>query len=364
MHMNDSKQILLKLLQYAAGNGHGTLPSGFDNWKEVFNLANEQGVAAVAVDGLSKYYEQGGAPLSLDKAKFEKVKFEWYGTLCQSEEKYSEYEGKISQLAAYFEGIGMKMMVLKGYGVGQDWPIPNHRPVGDIDIWLFGKQKEADMSIERDLGLKVDNSHHHHTIFFYKGLMVENHYDFIPPNRPSSIKIEKRLKKLAEDFIPAEIKNICLPTSEFNALFLLHHSAGHFSSVCINMRQVLDWLFFVRAHHKEIDWNSLYEILREENIDHFANSLNAIGVKYLGFEPSIFHEIEKDSALVDRIIEDILEPEFKEQEDGTLFKGLWVKPRRWWHNRWKHKICYSDNLFLSFIFGFCSKLLKPKRFTI
>lgn len=36
------------------------------------------------------------------------------------------------------------MMVLKGYGLSLNYLKPSHRPCGDIDIWLFGKQKEAD----------------------------------------------------------------------------------------------------------------------------------------------------------------------------------------------------------------------------
>lgn len=39
------------------------------------------------------------------------------------------------------------MMVLKGYGLGKNYPAPNHRPCGDIDIWNFGRQEEVDALI-------------------------------------------------------------------------------------------------------------------------------------------------------------------------------------------------------------------------
>lgn len=78
------------------------------------------------------------------------------------------------------------MMLLKGYGLSKYWPIPNHRPTGDIDIYLMylnseGKEKSrpawecADKLMTEKFGILVDNSHHHHSVFTYKGIMVENH---------------------------------------------------------------------------------------------------------------------------------------------------------------------------------------------
>lgn len=75
-------------------------------------------------------------------------------------------------------------MVLKGYACSIDWPKPEHRPCGDIDIWLFGKQKEADAALAaspkfHDSSFKIDSSHHHHTVFDWCSFSVENHYDFV-----------------------------------------------------------------------------------------------------------------------------------------------------------------------------------------
>lgn len=362
--MASSKQILLRLIRIASGNDSGCIiPPDFNRWQRLSTLSSIHGVSALSVDGLSEYMRNGGEPLSLDTAEFEDVKFEWFGSLCQVEEEYDNYKTCIAQLAEYYRSIGVKMLVLKGYGVGLDWPVPSHRPVGDIDIWLFGKQKEADQRISKDLGIEIDNSHHHHSVFSYKGLMVENHYNFVNVfDKPSSRRIEKRLKLLASDCLATDMENVYLPTADFNALFLIRHCAGHFSSAGIKLRQLLDWLFFVRAHHEEIDWDALYDVLRKENMYRFANSLNSIGVIYFGFDQSIFPELENDRALVDRIMKDILTPEFKQAEDGSLLSGLTVKPKRWWHNRWKYKICYPDNLFVSFLFNFAGKLMKPKHF--
>lgn len=48
------------------------------------------------------------------------------------------YLQAVASLAGFYNAHGYKMMVLKGYACSLNWPRPEHRPCGDIDIWLFG----------------------------------------------------------------------------------------------------------------------------------------------------------------------------------------------------------------------------------
>ena len=46
----------------------------------------------------------------------------------------------------------------------------------------------------------IDSSHHHHTVFYWRDFMVENHYDFVNiHSHKSNRKIETILKKLGQD---------------------------------------------------------------------------------------------------------------------------------------------------------------------
>lgn len=59
--MSESVEILFKLLRIALGSEEKhDLPSGI-NWKEVVDLSFDQGVAAIAVDGLQRSLERGFA---------------------------------------------------------------------------------------------------------------------------------------------------------------------------------------------------------------------------------------------------------------------------------------------------------------
>lgn len=199
------------------------------------------------------------------------------------------------------------------------------------------------------MGIKIDDGHELHTVFNFNGVAVENHYDFIntKAHRDAS-KIESRLKALAEKGskeIEVQGVKMYLPSADFNAIFLMRHMWQHFAGEHLNLRQILDWGFFVHAHNDEVDWNETISFLKEICLYTFFNQINAICVDYLGFSEKDFLTIRRNQELEERILMDILSPEFAEKKpNGSLFTVVWFKLRRWWANKWKHQLVYNDNL--------------------
>ena len=240
-----------------------------------------------------------------------------------------------------------------------------------MDIYLFGEQERADKVLEasfksQDPSFKIDKSHHHHTVFQFHGETVENHYDFLNVHvRPSNKRIEAKLKEIANLDVDANdnqnADNIYFPSVEFNAIYLLRHCAAHFASTEMTVRQALDWGFFMEKYHKVINWNEYIPYLKEEGMYRFYNLLGLFCMKYLGFDASIFHGLYSDN-LLERFGNEILEPEFKDHENGKLLHSLSVKPRRWWHNRWKNRLCYKESAWEEFAYGLWAKVLKPSHF--
>ena len=330
------------------------------NWNELFKVAQRQGVAAIALDGINKCFEMG-INIDLDF----QTKMEWIGLVTQMEQQYHQYEKHLKELAAFYKEHGIKMMVLKGYGLSLNYPVPNHRPCGDIDIYLFGDQEKADRLMHEELGIEIDRSHHHHTVFAFHGEMVENHYDFLNVHvRPSNKRMEVKLKELANIDVNDNHNhndNIFYPSVEFNAIFLLRHCAAHFASTKMTVRQALDWGLFMEKYHQKIKWEEYIPYLKEEGMYRFYNLLGLFCMTHLGFDASVFHGLYSDD-LLERFSNEIMEPEFKDHENGKLLHSLSVKPRRWWHNRWKNRLCYPDSAWGEFAYGLWAKVLKPSHF--
>lgn len=355
--MTQIDRILLSLIKCAV-RGY-CVENQLDNsiaWNSVFALANQQAIPVLIADGLQAYLSvhPEAKPFANESAANKQKRMQWLGQVMAYERLYAKHEKAMADLTRLYASRDIQMMVLKGYGLSLDWPIPNHRAVGDLDIYNFGKWREADALVSEQCGIKVDEGHEHHTVFNFKGVAVENHYDFINTKaHRDAPKIEARLKVLAEkDYKEIKVQGvkIYLPSADFNAIFLMRHMGQHFAGEHLNLRQVLDWGFFVRAHHDEVDWDETISFFNEIGLYTFFNQINAICVDYLGFEKNVFPSIQRKAVLEKRILTDILHPEFAEEKPtSSLVAILTFKFRRWWHNRWKHRIVYNDNLLITFV---------------
>lgn len=327
------------------------------------DLASEQGLSAIVLDGAQALRDRGGLTerRSMDKA----LKKQWIGTVIQNYEwKYEGYRKQIGQLARFYNEHGYKLMVIKGYGLSLNYPIPQHRPCGDIDIWAFGKYKEADETLSRELSIPVDSSHHHHTTFTFKGYLVENHYDFVNVHYGhGNDALEKVFKELAmDDSVRTEIdgQTVYLPSANLHALFVLRHTMSHFASTGMNLRQVLDWGFLIENHRSEIEWPWFLQILEQYHMMDFFHCLNAICVEDLGFDVSVFPSFQFDAALKNRVVNDVLSPEFGEGTPSGFLRRVAFKYRRWRANGWKQDLCYGDSRLKSFWTGVWGHLMKPE----
>lgn len=289
---------------------------------------------------------------------------QWIGeTRNNFELRYESYCRALAELAAFYNRNGFRMVILKGYACALDWPKSEHRPCGDIDIWQFGQQKEADEALAEALGVKVDASHHYHTVFGWKGFMVENHYDFINVHaHRSSREMERVFKELGQDdshYVEVDGEKIYLPSPNLHALFLIRHMSAHFAGASITLRQVLDWAFFAEKHTEAVDWPWLVGMLERFNMKEFFCCINAICVEDLGFPADIFPAVQPLHDLKERVLNDILEPEFTAAEPESFCKRVVFKYRRWRANAWKQDLCYGESRWSYFWHGVWAHLLKP-----
>ena len=351
------------------------------DWEAVKALAERQGLSGVVADGIECLPKEVRPP--------KPVMLQLIGEVLQNYEyRHELYRRAIAELAGFYNSHGFKMMVLKGYACALDWPKPEHRPSGDIDIWLFGEQKEADEVLANadftnctDEGsaedsvkklpknrIEIDNSHHHHTVFYWRDFMVENHYDFINVHHHrSNAAFERILKGLGEDdshWVELYGERVYLPSPNLHALFLLKHMMLHFASGEIALRQVLDWGFFVKAHGNEVDWKYVEGVLEEFGMMEMFGIFNAICEENLGFAFSGLKAYglpltNVDKELKERVLSEILSPEFVGETPSALIPRIVFKYRRWKANGWKHRLCYRESMWSAFWSGVWNHLLKP-----
>lgn len=353
------------------------LPDALE-WSTLFGLSVKQCVPSVVLDGLNKSLVSAALP---GKGVGKTDKLKWLGMLLNMERQYAIHESVVAALAAVYQSAGYRMMLLKGYGLSKYWPIPNHRPTGDIDIYLMymdscGKDKcqpawkRADLMMKEKFGVEIDNSHHHHSVFTYKGIMVENHYDFINVHSHRSNQwIENEFKTLAltgsEEYAFDNGAKLLFPSPLLNCLFVARHNACHFAAEHLNLRQLLDWALFVEKRNEDMDWDYFWSTAKKMGMEKFVLCMAFIAIEQLSFEKSIFHipdeymDFQKcEHDLIDKVFDDILHP----TDEGNDGKGLVYVVRRfklWKRNLWKHRIVYSDSVVSTFYAQIKSHLMKP-----
>lgn len=375
----DTRNILFAVLKAGLSRDESLDTEGFrtlfdasggrPDWKAVYRLASAQGVLAVAWDGVQRLVDAGALDSGMQPDR--NTMLQWVYNVQVIEQRYERQRRSIAELAGFYAGHDIRMMLLKGYGLSLCYPVPEHRPCGDIDIWLYGEQERADELLRREKGIEVREDKHHHTIFFVNGVLVENHYDFLNVHAHISNRgLETVLQELAKSgSAETHVDSgegqtaVWLPPADFNALFLLRHAAVHYAAVNIGLRHVVDWAMFVAEYGGQVDWVRLERTAVEYNMHRFLYCLNEIAVKCTGLDEELFPKLPHDE-LAGRVLEDILSPEFSEQPpEGTLWRLNIYKVRRWWANRWKHRIVYREGLLKTFFVQIYSHILKPKSFT-
>lgn len=359
----------IQLVRLGIGTTKDVIIQNCDNWTAIKALAGKHGLSAVVLNGLDKIRSKN-SNVSDKSFPSQTLMLEWIGEVLQNYEgRYKAYEEVIGNLAGFYNSHGFKMMVLKGYACSLDWPNPKHRPCGDIDIWQFGQYREADSILVSEKNIKIDSSHHHHTVFYWQDFIVENHYDFINVHHhKSNAAFEKILKEqgkddsyyvMVKDVSTGSATKVYLPSPNLHALFLLKHACIEFAATGLNLRQLLDWAFFVKAHGKDVDWVWLLKVLDQFGMKTMFDTINAICVGNLGFNPSIFPYVQYDYNLKERVLNEIITPAIPNEKPKQMLPRMVWKYHRWRANEWKHKLCYKESMRSALWSGIWGHLLKP-----
>lgn len=351
---NRSIEILFKLLRISLGKESDfSLPNDV-NWEEVFAFSIRQDIVNIVYDGLQKIFESNsGKILGFDTPKLEELRYKWIGYEMLAEQRYDSYSHVVADLAHLYFEHGYQILLLKGYGLSLYYPIPSHRPTGDIDISVMRQkeviddaQVEADKIFQKELGMMVTKSKSgHHSHFSFHGITVENHYEYSNTYFGSvkSKKFEDMLHLLAKnDRQESELygQTIYLPSPTFNALFLMWHMATHFCASRITLRHLCDWRQFLSVEYENVDWKLVNKVLNDCGLSPFADTVNGILIKYLGLNLDCVSSYG-ESELGAKVIDDI----FSKEEYNSFLSRITRFPLF----GWKFKLVYNSHWFLVMI---------------
>lgn len=315
---------------------------GSIDWEAILRQSARLNVVAVVYDGIEVVEQH--QRISADCAMQEETQLKFVGYQLMYQQRYQRYMRFLTQLVGFYSSIHIPVMILKGIGLSQLWLNPSSRPTGDIDVYLYGHQEEADRCVHERTGVEI---HYypvgHHTVFHSSDETVENHFSFlsIPVISKKMRRLESDLQSLTMDFnILCIGENECrIPSATFNAVYLMAHLSTHFLSDNISLRQLCDWAMFVRAHHDDTDWNQVTYIYRRCGLERFVGTLNHIAITYLGVDISWVPEYVWDEEAASRILKDAFICHAAEERSGqTVRQKVVSNIKNSITEKWKYRL--------------------------
>lgn len=250
--MQQDKNIVRLLSDYSA-----------DRWMRLFKEAARQGLLAIAWDALEKLQAEHGG---LCRGMSRETRIRWALSIKHIEKVHLRQREALKELAGIFAESGMRVMVLKGLGLAEMYPRPEHRECGDLDIYLFGDFEKGN-EVMRKMGIAVEYDGTKHSKFYYKGIPVENHKNFLNVTTTRVDKdLERELIRILQEQKCGSLDlggiTVVVPPPDFQMIFLTRHTITHFLASGLVLRHLYDFGIFYSAHAQEVDLDRIEKIFK------------------------------------------------------------------------------------------------------
>lgn len=237
-----------------------------EGWTQMFKMAARQGLLAIAWDALEKLQAEHGG---LCRGMSRETKIRWALSIKNIEEVHLRQREALKELAGIFAESGMRVMVLKGLGLAEMYPRPEHRECGDLDIYLFGDFEKGN-EVMRKMGIAVEYDGTKHSKFYYKGIPVENHKNFLNVTTTRVDKdLERELMRILQEQKCGSLDlggiTVVVPPPDFQMIFLTRHAITHFLASGLVLRHLYDFGIFYSAHAQEVDLDRIEKIFKRES---------------------------------------------------------------------------------------------------
>ena len=343
MVLSKENSTLLSLLRYSIWQNRDEELIDFDlttkEWQRLIENAASMGVLAIAFDALPK----GKALPGLSK----ELMIRWGLSVLRFEDRNRRQREALRELISTFREHQIEVLLLKGLGLAENYPLPAHRECGDLDIYLFGDYEKGNQVIEA-LGIVVDRESSKHSSFFFKGIPVENHLSFLdvtftPTDKNLEAHLNRIFKEQGYETITIDDITVRIPSPDFTSLFLVRHNITHFLATGLVLRHFCDMALFFSCNAGRINFESFRKIITEEQQINLFSSFTHLAHVYLGMPETSLPVPDNCETITERVLYDTLNNGYRKINIEERLN--WWVPRRkvlgvlyLFHTKWKYDL--------------------------
>ena len=303
------EEVCIRLLKTGVWGDFLTIPTGFDDWNSVARLAKSQSVLGIVGNTvLSDSILQN----SLDSGLRDKIKRFVMSNMLM----HKQLNTLIVNSVKHLNNAGLSSVLLKGQGLARNYPCPELRQCGDIDLFVGEELYEKAYFTFKDIATDIDDfssiysGKHFHA--FCGKIEFDVHrfsayYSLKPYNENYQEEATKGLTQNLTHYVIGGIE-VNTPSLEFNAYYIFNHLFNHFLISGIGLRHLCDWMMFLHANADKIDMVELKRILNKMRIMKPWKVFGALCVKEFGMPSDEFPFYEEmNEKLVYRVLRHILD---------------------------------------------------------
>lgn len=299
----------------------------FKEWGRVVRLAKSQSVLGIV--GQVMLTDEGLAKRIPQELKVRIKQFVMMNVL--THELIDKTLVKV--VSALREG-GVESVLLKGQGIARNYPRPELRQCGDIDLYVGLENAEKSHELLAPIADKIDakelipvDKHFHVTMD--GGVEVEVHRYTQTKNVASLNEIYQTASGfgttanlVAYDFYGVPVNT---PADDFNVFYVFDHLFHHFLTSGVGLRQLCDWMMFLHNRSGNLNHEYLHQLLVDMKLLEPWQAMGCVLVDKLGLPEEEFPFFDRKQ---ENKVEQIIRRVFAE--------GNFGKERRVYKNRGKN----------------------------
>ena len=303
-----SLDVLYELMKSALWGRPAVVDADFKDWGEVFAVAKSQSVLALVGHAA---LNNANVREKLPAGMAEKLK----AFVMANVATHNMLNGTLARVVNTMNEASMEYVLLKGQGLARNYPVPELRACGDIDLYVGSKNylKACDMlgaiaSWQQERAPMDDVKHYDIMIgkttveiHRFSDVNASSRYDRVY-QRYSDEGLSQNLRVLQIAGMPVNT-----PADDFNAFYIFNHLWHHFMTSGIGLRQFCDWMLFLHKHKADIDLQRLENILKEMDMMKPWQSFGCVLVDVLGMPAEDFPFYDKrKSGMVKKIMKFVI----------------------------------------------------------
>lgn len=247
------------------------------DYQKLFDLANQHQISALIYNQI---YNFDDFP--------EEIKQRWKRDALKINAFQTRKTMKILQVYRQFLKQKLKVLIVKGLVCRSLYPQPDNRQSNDEDLYVQKEEYGAVKEILLKNNFTVVSDSNDVTTFIdpVSGLSIELHTALFSSESKAYGNYQRYFDQAFDECIVHRIDGVEVYSLEYtqHLLFLILHFVKHFFHGGVGIRQVVDIVMYSEAYGDKVDWDRLYDILKDLNIYVLITSLFAMAHDLLEFD--------------------------------------------------------------------------------